>query len=135
MILPRAEALSQFPPVAVDYALDALAGNVLAAAGPLGKRGRVAVALDGPAGRARWAGEARLVRVLRRRDFRAGKKGGDCVGPTKKGKGTKLVVVVDGQGIPLARTVHSASPSETKMIEPTLGSTDIHSSAVTNAAR
>ncbi|HEX8323998.1 MAG TPA: IS5 family transposase [Tepidisphaeraceae bacterium] len=58
--------------------------------------------------------------MLRRRDFRAGKKGGQCVGPTKKGKGTKLVVVVDRSGIPLACTVHSASPSETKMIEPTL---------------
>jgi transposase len=58
--------------------------------------------------------------VLRRRDVRAGKKGGGCVGKTKRGKGSKLVVVVDGQGVPLALTVHSASPSETKMIEPTL---------------
>lgn len=58
--------------------------------------------------------------MLRRRDFRAGKKGGDCVGCTKRGKGTKLVVVVDGQGVPLACTVHSAAPSETKMIGPTL---------------
>ena len=30
------------------------------------------------------------------------------------------MVVVDGQGIPLACTVNSAAPSETKMIEPTL---------------
>lgn len=59
-------------------------------------------------------------RVLRRRDFRGGKKGGDRVGCTKRGKGSKLVVVVDGQGVPLACTVHSAGPSETKMIEPTL---------------
>jgi transposase len=58
--------------------------------------------------------------VLRRRDVRAGKKGGRCVGKTKRGKGTKLVVVVDGEGVPLALTVHSAGPSETKMIEPTL---------------
>ena len=58
--------------------------------------------------------------MLRRRDVRAGKKGGKCVGKTKRGKGSKLVVVADGQGVPLALTVHSASPSETKMIEPTL---------------
>jgi len=58
--------------------------------------------------------------VLRRRDVRAGQKGGPRVGKTKRGKGTKLVVVVDGAGVPLALTVHSASPSETKMIEPTL---------------
>ena len=61
-----------------------------------------------------------MVRMLRRRDVRAGKKRGKCVGKTKRGKGTKMVVVVDGSGIPLALTVHSASPSETKMIEPTL---------------
>ncbi len=58
--------------------------------------------------------------MLCRRDVHAGKKGGKCVGKTKRGKGTKLVVVVDGAGVPLALTVHSASPSETKMIEPTL---------------
>jgi transposase len=58
--------------------------------------------------------------MLRRRDLRFGKKGGDRVGCTKRGKGSKLVVVVDGAGIPLACTVHSAGPSETKMIEPTL---------------
>ena len=58
--------------------------------------------------------------MLRRRDVRGGKKGGKCVGKTKRGKGTKLVVVADGEGVPLALTVHSASPSETKMIEPTL---------------
>jgi transposase len=58
--------------------------------------------------------------VLRRRQFRTGKKRGDDVGPTKRGKGTKFLVVVDGQGVPVACTVGSASPSETKMIEPTL---------------
>ena len=55
-----------------------------------------------------------------RRVLRAGKKRGDGVGPTKRGKGSKFLVVVDSQGIPLACTVGSASPSETKMIEPTL---------------
>lgn len=30
------------------------------------------------------------------------------------------MAVVDGAGVPLALTVHSATPSETKMIEPTL---------------
>jgi transposase len=62
--------------------------------------------------------------MLRRRDLRAGKKRGRCVGKTKRGKGSKLVVVVDGAGVPLALTVHSASPSETKMIEPTLDRLD-----------
>lgn len=55
-----------------------------------------------------------------RRDIRAGKKRGDKVGKTKRGKGTKLVVVGSGQSLPLAVTCESASPSATKFIEPTL---------------
>lgn len=94
--------------------------DLLAAAQSLGGPGRLAAALDGVPGRTGRTPKDRLVRVLCRCDFRSGKKGGDRVGPTKKGKGTKLVVVVDGSGVPLACTVHSASPSETKMIEPTL---------------
>ena len=58
--------------------------------------------------------------MLRRRVLRAGKKGGDAVGPTKRGKGSKFLVVVDRAGVPLACAVGSASPSETRMIEPTL---------------
>jgi transposase len=57
---------------------------------------------------------------LRRRDVRAGEKRGDCVGKTKRGKGTKLVVVGSGTSVPLACTVASASPSATRLIEPTL---------------
>ena len=49
----------------------------------------------------------------------AAAKGGRCVVKTKRGKGTKPVVVADGRGVPLALTVHSASPSATRMIEPT----------------
>ncbi len=97
-----------------------LAGNVLAAPGPLGTRRSLAPALGDISRRTRRAGKAGLVRVLCRCDVRLGKKRGKCVGKTKRGQGTKLVVVVDGQGIPLALTVHSASPSETKMMEPTL---------------
>jgi transposase len=47
-----------------------------------------------------------------------GKKGGDRVGPTKRGKGTKLMVLVDGSGLPLAVDVDSASPAEVNLIEP-----------------
>jgi transposase len=98
----------------------AFAADLLASAGALGTRRGVAAAVECVPRRAGRERQARLERVLRRRDLRVGKKGGLCVGPTKRGKGTKLVVVVDGAGVPLACTVHSASPSETKMIEPTL---------------
>ena len=56
-------------------------------------------------------GAGRLGRRLRRRHVRLGEKGGDLVGPTKRGKGTKLMVLVDGAGLPLAVDVESASPA------------------------
>jgi hypothetical protein len=42
------------------------------------------------------------------------------VGRTKRGKGTKWMVVVDGQGIPLESHLTSASPHEVTLIETTL---------------
>lgn len=42
------------------------------------------------------------------------------MGPTRRGKGTKWMVVVDGTGIPLGKHLASASPHESKLIEPTL---------------
>jgi len=47
-------------------------------------------------------------------------KRGDGVGKTKRGKGTKWMVVVDGQGVPLGDYLHSASPAEVKLVEKTL---------------
>jgi len=49
-----------------------------------------------------------------------GKKGGLCVGKTKRGKGTKIMVLVDAKGLPLAVDVFSASPNEVSLIEPLL---------------
>ena len=59
-----------------------------------------------------------LGRGIRRRHVCLGKKGGDRVGPTKRGKGTKLMVLVDGAGLPLAVDVDSASQAEVGLIEP-----------------
>ena len=42
------------------------------------------------------------------------------MGPTRRGKGTKWMVVVDGQGLPLGKQLASASPHESTLIEPTL---------------
>ena len=42
------------------------------------------------------------------------------VGKTKRGKGTKLMVVADGQGVPLGVELASASPHEGTLIEPLL---------------
>ena len=52
--------------------------------------------------------------------FVVAKKGGALVGPTKRGKGSKLMVLVDGHGTPLGALVERASPAEVKLLERTL---------------
>ena len=42
------------------------------------------------------------------------------MGKTKRGKGTKLMAVADGAGLPLAIPVGSAAPHEVKLVEDTL---------------
>jgi transposase len=54
------------------------------------------------------------------RELCARKKGGDGVGKTKRGKGSKWVVVVDGAGLPLGGRVVSANPAEVTLLEGTL---------------
>ena len=42
------------------------------------------------------------------------------VGPTKRGKGTKLMVLADGAGTPLGVHVDAASPAEVTLLAPTV---------------
>src|SRR5262245_41825628 len=56
----------------------------------------------------------------RRRHVVLGKKGGGCVGKTKRGKGTKIMVLADSHGLPLGAHIASASPHEVTLIEPLL---------------
>ena len=58
--------------------------------------------------------------MLRRRLVRPGQKGGEAVGLTGKGKGTKWMLVVDGKGTPLAAHLDSATKAEVHLLEPTL---------------
>src|SRR5271170_4386248 len=55
-----------------------------------------------------------------RRHVFPGQKRGLCVGKTKRGKGTKIMLLVDGHGTPLGVDIASASPAEVKLIEPLL---------------
>jgi transposase len=57
---------------------------------------------------------------VHRRLIRAGEKGGSAVGTTKRGKGSKWMVVVDGAGVPLGIHVTSASPAEVTLVDATL---------------
>src|SRR5205823_5264386 len=99
--------------------------HLLAPPRPVGRARRLARSLAGLPGHPARAGSARLGRVLRRWLVRPGKKGGDGVGKTKRGKGTKWMVVVDGQGVPLACHLDSASPAEVNLLERTLDNIDV----------
>ncbi|HEX5103422.1 MAG TPA: IS5 family transposase [Pirellulaceae bacterium] len=75
---------------------------------------------------------ARLVRALDRRGrvkheesfadgtFSPAKKGAKRLGKTKRGKGTKIMVFTDAEGLPLGADTASASPHEVTLIEPLL---------------
>jgi transposase len=52
--------------------------------------------------------------------FRPGEKRGTGVGKTKVGKGSKVMVVADGQGLPIGLYVESARPHESQLVEATL---------------
>ena len=58
--------------------------------------------------------------VFHRREFRSRKKRGESIGKTKRGKGTKWMVVVDGAGVPLGSQLLEASPAEVTLVEHTL---------------
>jgi hypothetical protein len=60
--------------------------------------------------------------MLHRRHIHRGEKGGDGIGKTKRGKGTKLIAVADSSGLPLAVSVTSASPHEVTLVEQALES-------------
>jgi len=59
-------------------------------------------------------------RELHRRFIRVGEKRGPCVGKTKRGKGTKIMAIADGAGLPISVWIASASPHEITLVEPTL---------------
>lgn len=59
--------------------------------------------------------ENQMGRVFRGRELRFRQKGGAAVGKTKRGKGTKWMVLVDGKGLPLGVSLESASPAEVKL--------------------
>ena len=52
--------------------------------------------------------------------FSSAPKRGSAVGPTRRGTGGKIMAIVDRHGLPLAVSVASASPHETKLVEATL---------------
>lgn len=78
--------------------------------------GRLADAVGGT----RLGGPVGLGREFPGRQLRSREKGGSAVGKTKRGKGTKWMVLVDGEGVPLGVRLESASPNEVTLAESTL---------------
>src|SRR5215469_469076 len=78
---------------------------------------RIAAEIGRRLTRSRQAG---FERVIHRCQLQFGEKRGSAVGPTRRGKGSKIMAISDGHGLPLAVHVASASPHETKLVEPTL---------------
>ena len=58
--------------------------------------------------------------MLHRRHVYRGQKRGAAVGPTKRGKGTKLMVMADASGLPVAAHTTSASSAEVTLVQATL---------------
>ena len=94
--------------------------DVLAATARLGGAGRLVEYLASVSERVKRAPAIEMERIVSGRQFRPGEKRGCGVGKTKRGKGTKWMVVVDGRGLPLGNYLHSASPAEVKLAETTL---------------
>jgi transposase len=84
--------------------------------------GEAVAGLSGPTPR---AGAGSVGRVLCGRHLRTRQKGGPKVGKTKRGKGTKLMVLVDGTGTPLGLHVAAASPAEVTLLDATLATVHI----------
>ncbi len=94
--------------------------DLLAAAAGLGGAGGLAEHLARVPERVERTPTTGMERVVSGRQFRSGEKRGAEVGKTKRGKGTKWMVVVDGAGVPLGDHLHSASPAEVRLAETTL---------------
>jgi transposase len=59
-------------------------------------------------------------RDVPRRDLREREKRGDAVGLTKRGKGSKLAVLVVGESLPVGVQLAAANEGETSLAQPTV---------------
>src|SRR5712664_2380367 len=94
--------------------------DLLAAAAGLGGARGLDESLAIVSERIERAPATEMERVVSGREFCSREKRGCGVGKTKRGKGTKWMVVVDGRGLPLGEYLHSASPAEVRLAETAL---------------
>jgi transposase len=62
-------------------------------------------------------GEYRLYECFIDATFSKAKGGGDGIGPTKVGKGVKIMILVDARGLPVAVDTASANRSENRLVQ------------------
>ena len=55
--------------------------------------------------------------MLHRRDLCDGKGGGAEIGPTRRGKGLKIMAIVDRHGLPLSVRTHAANHHEVRLVQ------------------
>ena len=67
-----------------------------------------------------WQGQLDWTMAFLDGSFVAAKRDGEKVGLTKKGKGTKWMLVIDGNGLPLGFRLDSAQVAEVRLAERTL---------------
>lgn len=92
----------------------------MAATQGVGRARPVAPCMAGASRDARRAQTTAVGAGAGRRDLPGREKGGDEVGLTRHGKGSKCEVLVSGNGVPLAAVNASASVGETSLVEPLL---------------
>jgi transposase len=105
--------------LAVSAGRVSLALHLLATAPTMGTGSRVAEAWRTLLGALDQEGLLQWDEAFRRQ-LRSGEKGGLAVGKIKRGKGTKWMVLVDGEGLPLGVRLETASPAEATLAEATL---------------
>src|SRR5215470_6255267 len=66
------------------------------------------------------AWQTRSFRDVHRCQLQFGEKRGAAVGPTRRGKGSKIMAIADRHGLPVACGIASASPHETTLVEATI---------------
>jgi transposase len=106
--------------LAVSARRISLSCDLLAQAKAVAARRRVAGCLAHPSRRPGCGKIAEMGRGISGRQLCSSEKRGSAVGKTKRGKGTKWMVLVDGQGLPLGVRLESASPAEVTLAEATL---------------
>ena len=92
--------------------------SAVSAVGTLGEAGE-GIAETGPAAASR--GSAESGGSFHRRHVCSGEKRELAVGPTQRGKGTKITAITVGDSVPIAVSVQAASPHESQLVEEALG--------------